>query len=236
MKTAQPYSPRNGHLRSAAGYRAVFLDRDGVINAMVYHGDFGLLDSPQGPAEFELLPGVTDAIRALNEMGLLLIVVSNQPGIAKGKSSPQQLQAVTVRMNDELAAAGAHVDDVYYCLHHPEARLPAYRRDCDCRKPRPGLLFRAAQEYGIDIAGSFLVGDGLTDIQAGAAAGCTTVLVGRLKCDLCRAMVERRVQPHHIALSLAEAVEFIGGVVLGGLEVSIPREDEPCLSLSTRPM
>lgn len=190
--------------------RAVFLDRDGVINAMVYNPEFGLVDSPQNADQFVLLPGVARAIRLISDLGLLVVVVSNQPGIAKGKYTPAVLEEVTTKMRRTLAEEGARLDGVYYCLHHPMGLLEEYRRSCDCRKPRPGLLQRAASELGIDLKASFMIGDGLSDILAGKAAGCTAVLLGSHKCDLCRTMEDLDARPHFVAHDLAEAAEIIG--------------------------
>jgi len=190
------------------GRRAVFLDRDGVINRMVYHAEFGLIDSPQNPDEFELLPGVGEAILRLNQMGWLTVVVSNQPGIAKGKSTLALLEATTRKMHRGLAQAGAHLNAVYYCLHHPEAAQQEYRVVCDCRKPMPGLLQLAAIEHGIDLRASFMVGDGLTDVLAGQAAGCITVLLGNDKCELCQAMQARQARPDIVLPDLGQVVRF----------------------------
>jgi len=189
--------------------RAVFLDRDGSINSMVYNPDFGLVDSPQNADQFQLLPGVPEAIRLINEMGFLAVVVSNQPGIAKGKCTPDDLEAITQKMHRELAAGGGRLDAVYYCLHHPEALLEEYRVICDCRKPRPGLLQRAAEELGIDLGTSYMVGDGLTDVLAGKAVGCITILLSNRKCEICRMMDELHTWPDFQAPNLLEAVRLI---------------------------
>ena len=189
--------------------KAVFLDRDGVINAMVYNPDYGIVDSPTNPDEFKLLPGVGRAIKRIKEMGFLAVVVSNQPGIAKSKFSLKVLEAIDKKMKEELAQYGAHLDKIYYCLDHPEAVKKEYRKNSPCRKPNPGLLLKAAQEFKIDLASSYMIGDGLTDIQAGERAGCRTVLLGRLKCDLCRLMEDLEVKPDLIASNLARAVELI---------------------------
>ena len=110
--------------RRAPTRRAVFLDRDGTLNEMVYDRDHGLVDSPVRPDQLRLLPGAAEAVRRINEMGLLAIIVSNQPGIAKGKTSLALLEATTVRLRSEMAAtAGAVLDGVYYCLHHPEGTV-----------------------------------------------------------------------------------------------------------------
>jgi len=189
--------------------RGVFLDRDGVINRMVYDAEHGTVDSPTNPDQFELLPGAAEAIRMLNEMGLPVVVVSNQPGIAKGKMTATLLEAITAKMCTGLAAVGARLDGIYYCLHHPEAALPEYRVQCECRKPKPGLLQRAANELGLSLANSWMVGDGLTDVLAGKAAGCTTVWLGTLKCDVCQLAREKDAIPDWVASDLPEAVRMI---------------------------
>lgn len=192
-----------------AKQRAVFLDRDGVLNQVVYNPDFGTLDSPSNVNDFHLLPGVTAALRDMSALGLLLVVASNQPGIAKGKMSRAILESVTEKMRRDLAQAGVGLAGVYYCLHHPEASVAEHRTVCGCRKPRPGLLLQAAQELDIDLGESFMIGDGLTDVQAGQAAGCRTVLIGNHKCDLCTKMEQMGLRPDYIAADLAHAKRFV---------------------------
>jgi D-glycero-D-manno-heptose 1,7-bisphosphate phosphatase len=206
-------APVSGLQSPVSGYRAVFLDRDGVINRMVYHTEFGLVDSPQNPGEFELLPGAAEAIRRLNELGLLSVIASNQPGIAKGKTTPALLDAVTAKMHAELAKGGAHLDAVYYCLHHPQALLTEHRVSCDCRKPESGLLLRAAREHAIDLRTSFMIGDGLTDVLAGRAAGCTTLFLGDRKCEVCCLMEERGARPDYVLPNLTAAIELVEQVI-----------------------
>jgi D-glycero-D-manno-heptose 1,7-bisphosphate phosphatase len=189
--------------------RGVFLDRDGVINRMVYDAEHGTVDSPTNPDQFEMIPGAAAAIRALNQLELPVVVVSNQPGIAKGKMTSALLSAITDKMQAELAAAGAQLDGVYYCLHHPDAVLSDYHLQCDCRKPKPGLLQRAANELGISLADSWMIGDGLVDVQAGRAAGCVTVWLGTLKCDVCQIAREKNAMPDRVAADLAEAARMI---------------------------
>lgn len=155
--------------------RAVFLDRDGVINAMIATPDG--LDSPRSVEQFQLLPGAARAIRSLNDLNYPVVVVSNQPGIAKGKFGPDDLHAITEYMTAALRAESGTVDGLYYCLHHPQAVAPEYRVACDCRKPKAGLLKRAAAELDLALAGSYMVGDQLRDMSAGKSVGCTTLLV-----------------------------------------------------------
>jgi D-glycero-D-manno-heptose 1,7-bisphosphate phosphatase len=189
--------------------RAVFLDRDGTINRMVYNSEFGLVDSPANPDEFELLPGVGEAIRQINQMGLLAIVVSNQPGVAKGRFNLSLLEATTRKMHLELQQAGAKLEAVFYCLHHPQAISEEYRVTCECRKPKPGLLHKAARDFDIDLGNSYLVGDGVTDLLAGQLAGSRTLFISIHKCYVCDEMSKQAVQPDYVVASLAEAVEVI---------------------------
>ncbi len=191
---------------------AVFLDRDGTINAMVYNPEFGLVDSPLNPDEFRLLPGVGEAIRAINDAGFLAVVISNQPGIAKGKCTPELLDAITEKMRQGLSERGARLDAVYYCLHHPEAALPDYRAVCDCRKPKPGLLLRAAKELDIDLGASFLVGDGITDLRAGMEAGVTTLFLSSRKGYILEELAHQRADPGFIVPDLPSAA----GLIVGG--------------------
>lgn len=149
---------------------AVFLDRDGVLVE-----DRDLLVHP---AQIRLLDGVPQALTRLREAGFRLVVVTNQPVVARGLITEQELATIHARMQELLQAAGSPaLDAIYYCPHHPEATLPAYRQACQCRKPRTGMLTRAAEEHGIDLAASFLAGDRITDVAAGFRAGCRTVLV-----------------------------------------------------------
>lgn len=214
--------------------KAVFLDRDGVINRYVYHAEFGTVDTPANPEEFDLLPGVAEGIAELNELGLAVIVVSNQPGIAKGKLTPWLLDAITEKMRAQLALSGARLDGVFYCRHHPEAVLDGYRADCDCRKPRAGLLFRAAKEHGIDLSESFLVGDDVPDILAGRTAGVTTLLVSPHRCSVCEEFSARGAYPDRVVRDLKEASGVIGNLLRHKPQHHRhPANAEPCV-LSVR--
>ena len=155
--------------------RAVFLDRDGVINELVPSVEGP--DSPRSVAEFRLLPGAAVAIRMLNDLGLPVVVVSNQPGAAKGKYPAANLADITERMKADLHREHAVLQGIYYCMHHPDAVVSDYRMICDCRKPKAGLLTRAAREMDLLLAGSYMVGDQPRDMIAGKSVGCTTLLV-----------------------------------------------------------
>ena len=154
--------------------KAVFLDRDGTLNR--YVGFLRDID------ELELLPGTTEAIRCIDRSGYLAIVATNQPVIARGEVTTEQLQTIHSKLETLLGAQGAYLDGIYYCPHHPhkgyEGEVPELKIDCECRKPKPGLLLRAAEDFNIDLARSWMVGDGEADILAGKAAGCRTALIG----------------------------------------------------------
>ena len=186
--------------------RVVFFDRDGVINELVYHQEQEVIDSPFTPGQFKLIPGVTEALKSLHDAGYLTILVSNQPGIAKGHMTAKNFELIKQKMRSELISNGAELDGEYYCLHHPDAIVEKYRMQCDCRKPLPGLLFKVALEKDIDLKQSWLIGDNLSDIKAGKAAGCQTILIGTMKCELCRLMSEKNVFPDKIAGNIGDAV------------------------------
>lgn len=149
---------------------AVFLDRDGVLVE-----DVDLLTAA---ADFRLLPGVPAALVRLRAAALPLVVVSNQPIVARGLATEADVAGLHKFLETLLVQAGAPCPDGwYFCPHHPKANVPAYRLKCECRKPQPGMLLRAARELGLDLSASFMVGDRITDIIAGARVGCRTILV-----------------------------------------------------------
>ncbi|MBR2523955.1 MAG: D-glycero-beta-D-manno-heptose 1,7-bisphosphate 7-phosphatase [Clostridiales bacterium] len=154
--------------------KAIFLDRDGTINK--YVGFLREID------EFELLPGVADAIKKINDSGYLAIVVTNQPVIARGEVTVSELQMIHNKMETLLGEQGAYLDAIYYCPHHPhkgyEGEIPELKIECECRKPKPGLLIKAAEEFNIDLSQSWMAGDDENDIKAGIEAGCRTALIG----------------------------------------------------------
>lgn len=200
--------------------RAVFLDRDGVINRYSYDAESGTFDSPAHPSAFQLLPGAGEAIAALNRFHAPVIVVSNQPGIAKGKFSTAQLDAINEEMRVQLASYGARLDGILYCRHHPEGILPAYATLCECRKPKPGLLLRAACERNIELSQSFFIGDGVPDILAGRAACVKTVLIGGSRCTVCDEFVSRGAIPDFVVHDLGDAVRLVSQFLLNGIHLA----------------
>ena len=154
--------------------RAIFLDRDGTINKYI-----GFLKSID---DFELIDGVAEAIRTINEKGYLAIVVTNQPVIARGELDLEELYEIHNKMETLLGNKGAYLDAVYFCPHHTEkgfsGEIPELKIKCGCRKPKPGMLLKATEDFNINLSESWMVGDSKTDVIAGEAAGCKTVLIG----------------------------------------------------------
>lgn len=179
----------------------LFLDRDGTINV-----ERGYLADPDG---VELLPGAADAIRAANQFGLPVIIITNQAGVARGFHSEADVNSVNARLKELLKAQGAAIDALYYCPHHPEVGNPPYRIVCTCRKPKTGMLKMAEKSLGINLASSFVVGDKCSDIETGKNAGCRTVLVltgyGRSEMEHCKG----NNVPDHVAEDLPGAWEYI---------------------------
>jgi D-glycero-D-manno-heptose 1,7-bisphosphate phosphatase len=189
--------------------RAVFLDRDGVINPLIYHRDAGIVDSPFTAGQFTLLPRAARAIRLLNDLGLPVVVVSNQPGVAKRHFTVSTFHLINAKLRAAIASAGARLDGIYYCLHHPESKVPSLRLRCGCRKPRIGLLTRAARELQLDLERSYMVGDGLSDMEAGLRAGCRTIFIGKWKCEHCQFIRPPASRPAFQADNLWEAAHLI---------------------------
>jgi D-glycero-D-manno-heptose 1,7-bisphosphate phosphatase len=189
--------------------RAAFVDRDGIVNELVYYPDPGIVDSPFVPSQFELVDGIGPALREIRDDGFKLVVVSNQPGVAKKHFTMGTFKKMQARMHRLLEAEGVRLDGEYYCFHHPQARVAKYRVECDCRKPKPGMMLRAAKELDLDLAASFFIGDGLSDVTAGKRAGVKTILVANLSSLLGRMMAERGAEPDFLARNVAEAADIV---------------------------
>lgn len=153
--------------------KAIFLDRDGTINK--YVGFLRKID------DFELLDGVAEAVKRINDSGYLAIVITNQPVIARGEVSVSGLNEIHMKLETELGKHGAYIDGLYYCPHHPDkgfdGEIPELKIDCACRKPKPGLIIQASRDFNIDLESSWMIGDGKNDVGAGKAAGCRTILI-----------------------------------------------------------
>jgi len=171
------------------------------------------------PSRVRVLPRAPEAVARLNAAGIAAVMATNQAGIARGYFSKDTLLAVNAELEHQLGALGARLDALYVCTHHPTAGQPPYREACECRKPRPGLLLRAAAELGLDLSRSVMVGDKPSDVEAGQAAGASTVLVltgyGRGEWEYRRQ--EWTVKPDHVALDLFDAVEWALARIQAGM-------------------
>lgn len=183
--------------------RAIILDRDGTLCDEV--GYVNHVERVRVPARS------VEAIRLANRAGFQTVVVTNQAGVARGYFDEPLILDVHDRVREILAEGGARLDGMYFCPHHPDVGEAPYRRSCDCRKPRAGMLERARDEMGIDLRTSYMVGDSIKDVEAGHAVGATTVL---LRTGYGRGEIEHRshawtVRPDHVADDLLEAVRWI---------------------------
>jgi histidinol-phosphate phosphatase family protein len=182
--------------------RAVFLDRDGTLNREV--------DGVRSPEQLELLPGVANAVHRLNHSGWRAVVVSNQPFIAKGFCLERDIQNIHNKLETLLGEEHAFLDRIYYCPHHPEKGFPGERPDlkidCDCRKPKPGLVVRAAKELNIDLAESWFIGDTTTDVQTSRNAGVKPILV---RTGYGGKDAKHPAKPDYSFDTLGEAIDFI---------------------------
>ena len=175
--------------------KAIFLDRDGVVI-------WSFRKYIKSPNDVIFVPGALNAISELSKFGAKIFIVSNQPGCAKDHFNEIEFEAMTEKVRFLM---DIKLDGEYYCLHHPEGVVAEYTEVCECRKPKPGMLLKAAEDLDINLSQSWMIGDGITDIQAGAAAGCKTILIGRMKCDLCKLMEDEGVKPDFIAPNLLKA-------------------------------
>jgi D-glycero-D-manno-heptose 1,7-bisphosphate phosphatase len=157
------------------GKKALFLDRDGVINDLVFYPSSGEWEAPRATSDVTLIDGVGSALRAARDAGWHLFIVSNQPSHAKGKMSREAVREVQDEVLRQLP--GVTFDGIYFCLHHPAAVVAALAVQCECRKPGSALLLDAAREHGVDLNESWMAGDCDTDIVAGRGAGCRTALL-----------------------------------------------------------
>lgn len=187
---------RDGH----PAKRAIFIDRDGTLNEEVGY--------VRELSQFRLYEFAVESVRLINDAGWLAVVLTNQSGIARGLLTEEFLTELHRRMNTELALNGARLDAIYYCPHHAEFGSPPYLLDCDCRKPKPGLLLRAAADFDLELSQCVVIGDRLRDVETAQAVGARGVLVltgyGREELE-----TPSTVYPDHVAKNLLEAVQWV---------------------------
>ena len=184
----------------------IFLDRDGTIIKEV--------DYLHSPSQIQLLAESSEAIRIANKLGLHLFIVTNQSGIARGLLSEQELEIIHHALITQLNCKDAKIDGLYYCPHHPEVGSDKYRIDCECRKPKTGMLRQASKEHGIDLSRSFVIGDKMIDIQTGNNCGARTILVltgyGEEELTICRL---NKIHIDYVATNLIDAVKYIQEII-----------------------
>ncbi len=202
--------------------KAIFLDRDGVVNKLVYLED-GRIDTPFLPKQFELLPNVGLAIKNMRKLGYSIIIASNQPNVGRRLITLRTFELIRKKMFAALARYGTTIDADYYCFHSSDAAIPAYKKICDCRKPKPGLLKRAAQDLNIDLRQSYMVGDGFADIEAGKKAGCKTILLSHYSSLLSKLIERKKVYPDWIEENILDVVKIISKDTTGDRKVMVYR-------------
>jgi D-glycero-D-manno-heptose 1,7-bisphosphate phosphatase len=172
-----PLSEQHTWLSAPGGAPAVFLDRDGVLTEPIYNPLTDDYESPHDPRDVVLCGNVMEPLRRLRRAGFSLFIVSNQPSFAKGKTTLERLQQIAHVVDDAFRSAGVTFEEAYYCYHHPQGVVPEYSGECDCRKPKPAFLLRAAQRHKVDLSRSWMIGDRDSDVECGRSAGCRTILV-----------------------------------------------------------
>lgn len=185
--------------------RAVFIDRDGVLNPLVYNLQTGEYESPNHPEDFSVYPGIISPLHELMKKGYLLFLISNQPSYAKGKTSLEDLKAVHALLDEYLRDQQIYFREYFYCYHHPEGRVPEVSGVCECRKPKPYFLKKAALAYGLNLTECWMIGDQDSDVYCGQNAGVRTIQIANPHAGAKRG----KAQPDFKAANLAEAVRIL---------------------------
>ncbi len=192
--------------------KALFLDRDGIINELHYDPEYGVIESPLAQDQVRLMFGIVPFLKAAKKLGYLLVIVSNQPNVALRKTSESNFERISKKIRGLLKKEGVTIDAEYYCFHHPFAKVKKFRKKCDCRKPGAALFLKAAREYEIDLPSSWMIGDGVTDIVAGKAAGCKTILLANIDATENLRIIERQLgnsKPDYTIKRLMDAIAII---------------------------
>lgn len=192
--------------------KAVFLDRDGIINELVYFPEAGIVDTPINPRQVKLIFGIEKLIEEVQRSGYLVIVISNQPAIGLKKITQKNFTLIDKKIRKMLLKKGVVLINYFYCFHHPFAKILKYKRVCSCRKPKIGLLKKAARKFNIDLSNSWMIGDGVDDIKAGEKAGCRTILLANIKASENLRIIEKQlgvIKPDFLVKNLIEAAKVI---------------------------
>jgi D-glycero-D-manno-heptose 1,7-bisphosphate phosphatase len=185
--------------------KAVFLDRDGVINDLVLNPNTGNYEAPQRIEDFNLKEGVIESLLLLKDAGFMLFLITNQPDYAKGKTSLETLESIRGKSEDLMVGSGIGFEEYFYCYHHPKGVIEGYSYECECRKPKPFFIFEANKKYDLDLSSSWFVGDRSTDVECGKAGGMKTIFINE---PTSSGTVDSS-DPDYEADSLVEAVDII---------------------------
>ncbi|MGI0059616.1 MAG: D-glycero-alpha-D-manno-heptose-1,7-bisphosphate 7-phosphatase [Nitrosotalea sp.] len=189
--------------------KAILLDRDGVINELVISPEEGIVDSPNSSDQLKIIKNSIKAMKILANLGYKLVIISNQPGIAKGYYDTSEFFKIKRNLEDELTKNNIILSGQYYCLHHPNAKMIKYRKKCQCRKPGTKLFFDAIKEHNIDTKKSFLIGDGITDMQLAKKVRCRAIFIGNINSAVTRVFHEKKINPFYVSHDLLEAANYI---------------------------
>jgi D-glycero-D-manno-heptose 1,7-bisphosphate phosphatase len=192
--------------------KAVFYDRDGIIIKMVYDLENGLIETAGKPSQIDFEFGIIQLLKHTTSLGYKNIIISNQAGIGIKKISEKSFNLVKDEMSKRLAKQKAKIDAQYYCFHHPHASIEKYKKTCNCRKPKPGLILQAAKDHSIDLSKSWMIGDSVNDVLAGNSAGVKTILLANLhESEYLRVLEEKLhgIRPEYLIKKLTEAVQII---------------------------
>ena len=189
--------------------KAIFLDRDGVINEMIFQKEEGIVDSPSSAKQFKIIKNVPESIAKLNSLNYKVIIISNQPGIAKGYFTKKTFEKMREKMHEILTKKNATLDDEFYCFHHPNAKKNSYRKKCKCRKPGKELIQKAVSKHHIDLKKSYFIGDGIVDLEVAKKVSCKSIFIGNVSSKLTELLKERKLKPDYIVHDLKEAVNYI---------------------------
>lgn len=185
--------------------KAVFLDRDGVINKLIYNPKSKEYGAPLYEGDLKFYPWSLPALKKLKEMGFLLFLISNQPDYAKGKTSLKNIKQIHQRLHRYFEGRGIDFTEYYYCYHHPQGKIPGYKLDCACRKPKPFFPLKAKAKYMLDMKRSWFIGDSDSDVSCGKAAGTKTILIN----ERCSKEKRGKTRPDFWADNLKGALKII---------------------------
>lgn len=192
--------------------KALFLDRDGILLKMVFDSENGYAHTARNLSDLEYVHGIFDLLNFSMKMGFVNILISNQPDMGLGKISMLNFQKIKKRIDDDLSAHHVKLDAQYYCFHHPFAGIAKYKKVCNCRKPKPGMIIRAVKEFNIDLTQSYMIGDGVNDVIAGYRAGCKTILVtNNLESENLKVLENnlQGIKPDYTVKDLKEVIKLI---------------------------